>query len=605
MSSLDKIAGQIDNDQQFVNALLDKSVVLGFLFHHDNEVKKGALPPPLTDAQNNYLTADNLPIYRFYGFDGSLKIFIEAATKAGFVTNLPDKDGTVRHALVLANYNNYLYPSLPLAIVMNYLLINHVDLIKHKGQLTEIQLDGIKIPVNAKAQLLIPFWGKAGTLNYYSATDILNNKFNPDELVGSIAVIGSSMTLLSDLHQSPVAQLFPGVELVGNIVKAIIAQQIIAEFNWHSMQGLIYFILFGIILTLLFLSFGVIGKFIITLIVIVGILVGAISFLMWGNIYVPPASLLILVTLQALLSFSYSYFIERRQKRKISYLFGQYVPEEYVKELIESPEQYSMEGETRDMSVLFIDIVNFTTLSESLDAIEVKHLLNTFFTPITKIIFEHRGTIDKYVGDMVIAFWGAPIEDKDHAYHALMATFAIFDHLPGINAQMKEQGLPTVDLCVGIASGPMNVGDMGSEFRRAYTVLGDTVNLGSRLQDLTRFYQVKILVNEATRANQNELVWRPIDKVTVKGRKSALTIYQPLGIVTKVSPEVLMELELYQNALRDYYKQNWSEAESKFTELKKQRPEIYLYHMYLERIKAFKNNPPPKDWNGVYFHMRK
>ena len=605
LTSLDKIAAQVDNDQAFVRALLDHNVVLGFLFHNDPGVKKGALPPPLTNLKGKPIKVDKLHIYQFQGYNGNLNQFINAATKAGFVTNLPDKDGTVRHALMLANNNNYLYPSLSLATAMNYLLIDHVALKTDNEKLYGIQIDGMFIPTNSFGEILIPFWGQAGTLDYYSATDILQGTVNSKELEGSIAIIGSSMTLLADLHQTPVSQLFPGVELVGNMVQAIIGQQLIAQYDWHTIQGACYIVFFGVIFAILLPFLGVIGKLLLTFVTFVGILAGAVALFVFKNLYVPSAFLLTLIILQTLVNYLYSFIMERRQKRKISELFGQYVPKEYVKELIEFPEHYNMEGQTRTMSVQFTDIRNFTSISEPLDAIEVKHLLNNFFSPITEIIFSHRGTIDKYVGDMIVAFWGAPIEDEEHAYNAIMSSITIFKHLPEINAKMLEKDLPSVNIGIGLATGLMNVGDMGSEFRRSYTVIGDTVNLASRLQELTKFYKVNILVNDTTRAGQDAFLWRAIDKIAVKGRKSALTIYQPLGIVTDASPALLAELEEYKIALEHYYTQNWPLAKKEFGALRKSHPEVYLYQLYLERIMAFMKTPPPEDWNGVYIHSHK
>ncbi|WP_416209924.1 CHASE2 domain-containing protein [Legionella sp. PATHC035] len=602
---LEQIAPKVDNDRILAQALMDHNVVLGFLFHNDTQIRKGVLPPPLTNPENQELCREHLPLHQFSGYNGCLPLFLNASTQAGAVTNVPDLDGTVRHGLMLASYDNKLYPTLALATAMNYLMVQHIALKIHDHQLYGIQMGNVFIPTNSHGQILIPFWGQIGTLNYYSATDVIQGKINPDELQGAIAIIGSTIILLADLHQSPVAQSFPGVEMVGNMVQGIVGQQLVSEFDWRTTQGRVYLVLIGLLFTFLISFLSVSGMLILAVISIIGIRVLSIYLFVSKSFYLPIALMLTLIVLITVTNYAYLFIIERKQKRKINQLFGQYVPEAYVKELIESPDQYSMEGQERNMTVLFSDIRNFTGVSETLDASHVKRLLNAFFTPVTEIIFSFRGTIDKYVGDMIVAFWGAPIHDEEHALHAISCALTVAQKLPEINVSMQEKDLPAVNIGIGLATGMMNVGDMGSEFRRAYTVIGDTVNLASRLQDLTKFYQVSILVSDGTRTGQNQFVWRIIDKITVKGRKSGLVIYQPLGRVNEVSEEVLTELKEYHQALGEYSAQNWKAAEKKFALLKNKFPDVYLYQMYHERSKAFMKTPPPGDWDGVYTHLHK
>ncbi|TAL63888.1 MAG: adenylate/guanylate cyclase domain-containing protein [Legionella sp.] len=541
----------------------------------------------------------------FKSYNGSIKALVNAAARTGFVTNIPDSDGAIRKALLLANYQGKLYPSMALATAMNYLLVDQVNLVIADKKLKGIQLDGTFVPTNKHGQILVPYWGGPASLNYYSATDILQGKVNVKDLQGAIAIIGSTMPLLSDLHESPVSLSFPGVEIVGNIVQAIVSQQLIVEFDWSTIQGALIVLLLGIAISVLFPFININWSLLLSLLLILTTIAICIYLFIKQSIYLPIAVIVTLVVLIALINYAYSFILERRQKKHISHLFGQYVPEDYLKELIEQPEHFSMEGQTRNMTVLFADIRNFTSLSEDLDAVGVKRLLNTFFTPITEIIFKNRGTIDKYVGDMIVAFWGAPIEDLEHANHALRSARTIFENLHQINEVMVANKLPPVQIGVGIATGLMNVGDMGSEFRRAYTVLGDTVNLASRLQDLTKFYKVNILVNDITHAGQDDILWRTVDKVTVKGRKTALNIYEPIAYLADASKELKEEVSQYQIALEHYYAQDWTKAQKLFADLQQKYPQIYLYSLYLERINSFMANPPDKDWNGVYIHLQK
>lgn len=605
LNALEQVSAKVDNDNVLALALKNNNVILGTLFHNEATIRKGLLPAPLDYTMSHGTSLSALSLHEFTGYNSSYNLFTQSDQQGGFVTNLPDWDGSIRHALLISKLENKVYPSLALKTVMNYLLEEKVTLVTYNDRLKAIQLGGITIPTNSHGQMVLPYWGPPGTIDYYSASDIINGLVDPKNLEGGIAIIGSTLTLLADLHQAPVSQLFPGVEMVANTILGILNQQITTQFPWRSAEGAIVFLSIGLIISLILPFLGLMSKLIFTIIVLLSILIGSVMLLIGYQYYIPQAFLLSMVFLISMVNFSYNLVLERRQKRRISQLFRQYVPEDYVKELIDESVHNLLEGQTRNMTVLFADIRNFTTISESLDASGVKNLLNTFFTPITEIIFKHRGTIDKYVGDMIVAFWGAPLEDKDHAIHAITASLEIFKQLPEINEKMRASNLPEVNIGLGLSTGLMNVGDMGSQFRRAYTVLGDTVNLASRLQDLTKFYHVDILTNDATQAGQDSVIWCPVDRVAVKGRRTSLTIYQPLCDKAEATPELYDELSEYQSALNDYYSKQWDEANAKFKALIEQNPKKYLYRIYIERIEVYKLNPPPEDWSGVYTHTHK
>ncbi|VEG89612.1 CHASE2 domain-containing protein [Legionella spiritensis] len=606
---LDEIAPQVDNDLKLSRAMRDHDVVLGFLFDNQQNVHSGFLPQPLLNEQGQFLKSENPKIHTFTGYKGDPEVYAEATSKGGFVTNFPDSDGVIRHGILIARYNDRLYPNLALAASMSYLLAEKTTLMTHKiggvSTLYGINIDGTFIPTDARGRILMPFWGPTGSLDYHSATDVLRGKIKNEELEGAIAILGSSMMLLSDRHPSPVSQLFPGIEMVGNMIKGITEGQVTSQYDWHRFGGWFSYLLFGIVLALMLPFLNIMFLLLLTVIAILGITGVIVALFVYRNIYMPAGGLLILVIAQSLINYSYSFVLEKRQKRKISQLFGQYVPGDYVKALIESPEQYTMEGQLREMTVLFSDIRNFTTLSEGMDASDVKRFLNEIFTVMTEIIFKFQGTIDKYVGDMIIAFWGAPMMDDDHAFHAIGAALSIVKHLPDINATLTRKNLPEINTGIGLATGPMNVGDMGSRFRRAYTVLGDTVNLGSRLEGLTKFYQASILTSDKTRFGQDAFLWRTVDKVIVKGKTTPLTIYEPLGLIQDVSANLVTEVRDYESALQDYYARRWAASKRKFQALKRRNSRVYLYDLYLARIDTFGKHPPPDDWEGVFVHTQK
>jgi adenylate cyclase len=607
---LDKIAPEVDNDEELARTLKSYDVSLGFLLHNIKNVQLGTLPSPLVNQNGQLLNPQTFNAQYFQGYNASLKLFMEAAGHGGFVTNLPDSDGVIRRGLLLASIDNKVYPSLALSIAMRFLLADHVDL-KIQDTFTGKKLYGMDlagtfVPTNARGQILIPYWGGPFTLPYVSATDVLNETIDMKSLSGSIAIIGSSALMLSDLHPSPTAPVFPGVEMVGNMVAAIVGQQLSTQYDWYSPLGITVITVFGTI-TALLMPFLNIPLLVLILIILSSIIIAVCVLILLSNtLFIPVGVLLIIVLLQAMINYSYQLFLEKRQKSKIKQLFGQYVPESYVDVLINTPD-LSMEGQLRELSVLFCDIRNFTTICEQLSATEVKRLLNNFFSPVTKIIFDTQGTIDKYVGDMVIAFWGAPIpiENNKHALQATLSALNMFKALPSINKHLIENGLPPINIGIGIGTGLMNVGDMGSTFRKAYTVLGDNVNLASRLESLTKYYDVPILVNDVTREGQTELLWRTIDKVVVKGRKSAVSIYQPLGLFNEISLERLEEIETYHKALEYYYAQDWDACLDLFKTLQEKFPTTYLYTLYLLRIQQHKENPPPKNWDGAFTHTEK
>jgi adenylate cyclase len=300
------------------------------------------------------------------------------------------------------------------------------------------------------------------------------------------------------------------------------------------------------------------------------------------------------------------YLTEARSRRQLKAVFGQYVPPEIVDEMSRHPdEHFSVEGESRELSVLFCDIRGFTTISESLAADELKQLLNQFFTPMTRIIFEQRGTIDKYVGDMIMAFWGAPVQDPLHRQHAVEAALAMLDQVVAMRPEFSERNWPEVNIGIGINTGMMNVGDMGSEYRRAYTVIGDAVNLGSRLEGLTKYYGVKLIVSEATAAGLEGMLLRCLDRVKVKGKNEPVTIYEPVGLSSRVSGELGKEVVESNTALNHYFAGDLEKAYSAFQDLQNAVPERRLFGLYLERIGSLQSQGIGPGWDGVFEHTSK
>ena len=264
-----------------------------------------------------------------------------------------------------------------------------------------------------------------------------------------------------------------------------------------------------------------------------------------------------------------------------------------------------MRGESREMSVLFSAVRDFTSISEGLTPEELGDMMNAYLTPMTEVIQGTRGTIDKYIGDAIMAFWGAPLQDPDHATHALETAIDMQKGLRDLDAPFMKRGWPALHIGVGLNCGLMNVGDMGSKFRRAYTVLGDAVNLASRLEGLTKEYGVGVLVTENMVRAAPGFVYREVDKVVVKGRQEGIAIYEPLGRSGEVGSTTMDEVDRFHRALELYRKQRWDEAEAALKNLAYAAPESKLYKLYLKRVAHFRQNTPGPAWNGLWVFTTK
>jgi adenylate cyclase len=314
----------------------------------------------------------------------------------------------------------------------------------------------------------------------------------------------------------------------------------------------------------------------------------------------PLAASLLMTAALYTMNMAYGYFVEARSKRQFTELFGQYVPPELVDEMARDPRKYSMEPRAAELTILFSDVRGFTGISEALKPEELREYINEYLTTMSGIIrSRHRGTLDKYMGDAIMAFWGAPVEDAQHARNAVLAALAMQRECKALNERFAARGWPTLKIGIGVNSGNVRVGDMGSQVRRAYTVMGDPVNVASRLEGRTKGYGVGALVGEATRAQVKDVVFREVDRIKVKGKDEAVTIYEPLGLDAEVDRRFQEELKLWNQALRAYRAQQWDQVEVTLLNLQRMNPGCELYALYAERVAQMRRNPPPAGWDGV------
>ncbi len=607
-----KIIASLQRDEIFAKSLENRKTIMGVVFRNDSADEfKGQLPEPI--ARLDDAMKDRIPFHTPNGYTANLELLQKSAYGGGFFDNPSlDDDGVFRRVPLLQQYDGQLHESLALALARTALGSPKIELIvetsadnKNDLFLEWVKIGDIYIPVDEHGDVLVPYIGGQKSFDYISGTDVLNKTADPARLKGKIILFGSSAPGLLDLRTTPIETAYPGVEIHANIIQGILDQRVMHKPGYTKGFEFLLLVVLGLLLTFLLPVLSALWGIIVCLsmatLLIISNLVAWTSY----QLVLPIATPVLLTALLFTLQMIYGYFIESRGKRQLAHLFGQYVPPELVDEMSGQMEEINTDGEIKNMSVLFSDVRGFTTISESLEPKELTDFINGFLTPITEVIHHQRGTIDKYMGDAVMAFWGAPLDDPQHALHSMNAAILMIERMQTLGEEFKAKGWPEIKVGVGVNTGEMNVGNKGSEFRVDYTVLGDAVNLGSRLEGLTKVYGVDIIVGESTKFEVPEYEYRELDRVKVKGKDKPVAIFEPLGLLEKVDKSVRKDLKRFHLGLKHYRAQHWDEAEREIFALSSLDKDRKIYQIYLDRIMKFRENPPPDDWDGSFTHTTK
>ncbi len=600
----------LDYDRLFADEVGKHPVVLGFLLGA-NEAKSGVLPQPAFDAK-----ALGNAEYRYFsasGYSGNIPMLQAAATAAGHLYPALDPDGVTRSVPMFMHVGDGFFESMSLAVLRIYLGNVPIKLETKtvetggpaQGWIQFIRVgEKVRIPLDYRMASLVPYRDEGG-YRYASATDVMRGKIGADELKDKIIVVGTSARGLVDVRATPAREDLPGVEVHANLVTGALDNTIKFRPPEVLAIAVLTVLLVGVPLALLLPGLSALAS---TLVValLFSVLLGA-NLWAWQamNFVLPIAGTLLMLLGLYVLNMVYGFFAETQSRRLITGLFGTYVPKEIVAEMAKNPGEYSMRGESREMTVLFSDVRGFTSISEGLTPEGLKDLMNTYLTEMTESIQKRRGTVDKYIGDAIMAFWGAPVPDGKHAKHALQCALDMQKAVRGLDPVFAKKGWPPLHIGVGVNCGTMSVGDMGSRFRRSYTVMGDAVNLASRLESLTKEYRVGILVSENIVKQAPSFVYREVDKVRVKGKAEGIAIFEPVGKQGSVGATMLEEIGRFRQAVEHYRAQRWDEAERLLKDLAGASPETKLYKIYLDRIAYFRENPPGASWDGVFVFATK
>jgi adenylate cyclase len=607
----DKLRNLPSNDEVLAQAIRRSRVVVGQV--------GSATPAPRSQTeaalQTGFAVRGPDPSRFLVTFAGLLRNVApieQAAAGRGLLSIQPERDGIVRRVPIVMLAQGSLVPSLSMELLRVVSNSGAILVRTDQAGVQSVAVPGLQLPTDQNGQLWLHF-NRHDPARYVSAKDVLQGRVPRDRVEGKLVLIGGSAVGLFDIKTTPVAAAMPGVEVHAQVLESALTKSLLTYPNYAIGAELLAAALVGLAIIIVAPMFR--ASIVIALgAIVIAALIGASWYLfaqynlLLDFTYPLMASLFVYLTLIFV-----NYFKEQKQRQQIRAAFGFYLSPALVEQLARSPEKLVLGGEERRMTVLFSDVRGFTTISESYkhDPQGLTRLMNRFLTPLTNAIIERNGTIDKYIGDAIMAFWNAPLDDPQQEVNACEAALEMLARADKLNQQFKHEAdqnggaYRPLHVGIGLNTGPCVVGNMGSDFRFNYSVLGDTVNVASRLEGRTKDYRIPIVIGAGTEQNAREkFATLEIDRIQVKGKTEPETVFTLLGRAELAQNSNFRELrDLTAKMLGYYREQDWTQALAAI-ELCRKAAEPFgisaLFDMYAERIEAFRRHPPPPDWNGVY-----
>ena len=546
-----------------------------------------------------------------------VKSILNGARGIGNVTFVPDEDGIFRAAPLMSSIDNNLFPSLSFAVALDRLGMKLEDVTLSKKTRTLILPGRGKIPLDKRGYMHLKYYGGRDTYPYFSFNSIVQSyeqieeglkpDIEPSQFKNKIVFVGTVAKSLMDLRSTPLAPICPGVEVNATILDNVLNKHYF--FPIPTWLSLIVTFIIAMFIAFITISLSIRAKtplglsFISTFsyLLIFALLIFISNEIFKHGYIVDMAMLLSLSTGSFLVGVSFVYYSEGRKKVFLKNAFQYYINPQVVKQLLRNPEKLRLGGERRTLSIFFSDVVGFTTISEKLKPEELVLLLNEYLGAMTDILLESGGTLDKYIGDAIMTFWGAPLKQEDHALRACKAAVKCMEDLQRLREKWKQSGLPDVDCRIGINSGPAIVGNIGSGKRFDYTVMGDTVNQASRYEGANKAYGTKIMIGELTRELAGEqIITREIDIIRVKGKNKPVKVFELIALSNDVDQQTKEVYSFFNNAMEAYRKQDFKNAIGEFKKVDKLLNGDGLSKVYIERCKSYLENPPKNNWDGVY-----
>ncbi|MEA3513542.1 MAG: adenylate/guanylate cyclase domain-containing protein [Campylobacterota bacterium] len=619
-----------DFDSIFAQTVANTPTILGYQFQleKDNYLNKNTPTIPAIFIEKNRDEFNKKMVIEAYGTILNIPEVQNSSYSSGFFNNIPDKSGVVRSVPLVIRYDERIYPSLALEIIRTISNKKKVYINYDRNGVENIRIGDLIIPTDRYGRSFVNFKGYEKNFKYISAYDILQNNYNIEDIEGKIVIIGTSAAGLLDLRATPFDSVYPGVEVHANLIDNILNEDYIYKPSWVDGLNMFHILLITVIIVGLVANLPLYLATIFTFFIAV-INIYILYFILFNygliiNIFFP----LVVTFISYVVAVSLNYFLEVKYNKDIKNKFASKVSKNVMESLIHNMENDTFEATSKEITVFFSDIRGFTNISEVVSNERILiELLNEYMDPMTDIIIKNYGTVDKFIGDAIMAYWNAPGDIKNHANKAVEASLEQLYILDSLNKKIKkdirfkeiakmsqEKSIPIFEIGIGINTGVAIVGEMGSSQRSDYTVIGDPINLGSRMESLCKYYGSFLNISNYTKEQlPNNYIYRYLDLVTVKGKNKPVQIWQiidydnDMGSLYNISRERLdEELELYHRALDLYQNEKFSDALGIFKEVNlwEDKSNNKIYDIYIQRCEHY-IKMPPDNFDGIFRHNTK
>ena len=609
-----KISSKVKNDKIF-GAELSKldNVVLGYFFFATGERLEHMTTEELKNAaqriERSEITiiqgAQNLhtiPLPAMQAVESNISDLSTSNNLNGFFNMFPDpEDGTVRRVHMVLEYKDKYYPSLDLQMLKKYYNSNSIRMVVNEGSIYGFYLDDKLINTDSDGSVMINYRGDRMTFPHYSVYDVINRIVPKEALKDKILLLGATEVGIYDLRTTPVGIDYPGVEVHASIIDNMIKGDYFYNSDVVDFLTFVLILVFGLTVGLVISRLSALPGLVFSLLILVGYISVNLWYFVNEKAWTSFVYIICVIVINWFSVVLFKFFGEEKDKRFIKSAFQQYLSPEVIDQLVENPGMLKLGGEKKELTAFFSDIQGFSTISESLTPEELVELLNEYLTAMTDIILKHGGTVDKFEGDAIIAFFGAPISHKDHALKCVLASLDMQAQLIEMRKNWREQGKHEIFVRIGINTGEMVVGNMGSAYRMDYTMMGDSVNLAARLEGVNKEYSTFNMISESTYlAVKDHVETRELDLIRVVGKNKPVRIFEVLGVKGEVPVEALQNYKYFLKGLNLYRKQQWDDAIKYFKHTSKLIKFDGPSKTFIKRCRYFKEYPLTENWDGVF-----